>query len=100
MANSIIYNLIFRKDENSGNFVYEDFIRPTDRNIYEEKQEIKTNIALYGMDKQIEYLLVDCLCSENYQQLLEGYTRPYIAVKVSWDNKEKQANIIDIGFYN
>ena len=87
------YDLLLERNPSTGEFEYNDFIRPADRCISEEKLEIRNNIANHGMDKQVESLVADFLKKHN-----TGYSGNTICARIGWNEELKTAILVDVGF--
>lgn len=92
-----IYELLMRRNPKNDTFEYFDFVRPVNRDISEEKHEIRYNVACYEMDKQVEALVSDYF--KNNRVSFKGFDRNCILAKIKWDDEAHKAILDDIGFY-
>lgn len=92
--NAKIYELIFERKDGVGDFIYWDFIRPTDRAISVVKNEIRSYIAHYQMDKKVEELVRNSLDSK----VLSSKDKR-IAVRVAWLEDVKLPVLLAVGVY-
>ena len=92
-GNTKIYELLLKRNNETGEYAYSDFIRPVDRSISDVKREIRQNVALYQMDKKVEELVRDAVAEKSLDSA-------FIAVRIAWVEDVKLPVLLAVGFYN